>query len=223
MSFLFCDFVVAKRSPPKNVPPLVYKGIVFTAPMQRMGYVEAWDFETNKKVWVKKVYNVIYDLFMEQDVQDVFITSLSIEGDKLVVSNEKDKVYKLDIPKNILKANLSGAPYYLSPWVRKAPYSFENDDDRLVSESYREHWSQATVENFPEAVLRAKEALKEWGQNPEQYEYRGKSYGYRISVSESENFILVVFNPAGLEELEHHVEVRLTKKDLVILSILPGA
>jgi hypothetical protein len=220
--FLFCDLVVAKRMPPKNVKPLVYKGIVFIAPRQKMCYVEARDFKTNKKVWEKKVYGIIYDPFLEKDVQDVFITSLGIEGNKLVVTDERGKIYRMEIPKNILKGRFSDRPYYLPPWARQAPYPYENDDQPLVWESYEEKWSQSAVENFPEAFRKAKEALQEWGQNPDVYEYRGGNYDYAINVSESANFISVVFSPVGLEELERHVEVRLIKKDLAILFILPG-
>ena len=111
----------------------------------------------------------------------------------------------------------------LSPWTNKAPYPYENEDKLLVAESYKEMWIESSVEKHPEAVQRAKEVLREWGQNPDKYEYEGKTYDYKIHVSESPNFISVVFLPIGLEGLERHVEVRMTKKDLAVLSILPGA
>jgi len=168
---LFCGLAAAKRTPPKNVKPLVYRGIVFIAPRQKMCYVEARDFATNKKLWEKKVYGIIYDPFLEKDVQDVFIASLSIEDEKLVVTDERGKIYRLKIPKDILKDRSGGAPYYLPPWARQAPYPFESNDQRLVWESYDEQWSEVSPEDFPQAVRKAKEVLKEWGQNPDVYEY----------------------------------------------------
>jgi hypothetical protein len=56
--------------------------------------------------------------------------------------------------------------------------------------------------------------LREWGQNPDRYEYKGNTYEYKIFVSESLNFISVVFYPIDLEELEQHVEIRMIKEDL---------
>lgn len=103
--FLFFSSVEAKRAGAPKVEPLVYKGVKFIAPNtpQRMGYVEAWDTVTNTKVWEKKVYSVFINPIMEQDVQWLFIKSLSIEDNKLMVIDEEGQVYKLDIPVNILK------------------------------------------------------------------------------------------------------------------------
>lgn len=234
-SFSILGLVEAERMPPKNVRPMIYKGIKFIAPgMGKMGYVEARDTETNKKVWEKKVYNVIINPMLEEDVQWIFISSLSIEDGKLVVVNERGRKYNIDIPKNILEVTENDAYYYLQPWDSNAPYPYENNVDyRLVSDSYQEKWIESSVEKYTEAVRKAKEVLKEWGQNPDKYEYNGKSYDYRISVSESPNFISVIFYPIGLGhfvtpngavdiEMERHVEIRMTKKDFVVLSILPG-
>lgn len=95
----------AKRSSPKEVEPVVYKGIRYTAPHwvtvngKRMagGYVEAFDARTNKKRRRIKVYETRYDPQLERDVQDVFITSLAIEKNMLVVVNERDKRFEVDL------------------------------------------------------------------------------------------------------------------------------
>jgi len=109
--FMFCGFVYAKRIsltkkivPPK-IEPLIYKGIKFVAPntIKEMGYVQAWDVEIGKKVWEKKVYGVFINQFLEDDIQWVFIISLSVEDGKLIVVNQKGREYKIDIPKAILK------------------------------------------------------------------------------------------------------------------------
>ena len=110
----FCSFVYAKGisstkkiAPPKIAPPkiapLIYKGIKFVVPntVKEMGYVQAWDVETGKKVWEKKVFSVIKIPFFFEE--DVFIIALSIEDGKLVVANEHGREYKIDIPRAILK------------------------------------------------------------------------------------------------------------------------
>ena len=105
----FCSFVyakgisLAKKNKPPKIAPLLYRGIKFVAPntVKEMGYVQAWDVETGKKVWEKKAYNVIKIPFFFEE--DVFIISLSVEDGKLAVGNEKGNEYKIDIPKAILK------------------------------------------------------------------------------------------------------------------------
>jgi len=111
-----------------------------------------------------------------------------------------------------------------SPWAKKSPYPYENKDSVLVKNSYEEKWVESPIEKHSKAVQKAKEVLKEWGQNPDKYEYDGKSYDYKILVSESSNFISVVFYPVGLAAgLERNVEIKMTKNDYAILSILPGS
>ena len=224
ISFLFCGLSEAKRVPPKNVRPMVYKGIKFIAPgMGKMGYVEARDIETNKKIWEKKVYNVIYNPLLEGDVQDIFISSLSIEDGKLAVVNEKGKKYIIDIPKNILKVTDNDGYYYLQPWDSRFPHPYTDDDYRMVGNSYNEQWIDSSVEKYPKAVQKAKEVLKEWGQNPDKYEYEGKTYDYKIHVSESPNFISIIFNPIGLNVTSQEVNIRMMKDSLEVLSILKGS
>ena len=109
--FIFCSFVYAKKislakkvTPPK-IEPLIYKNIKFVVPntVQEMGRVQAWDVEKGKKVWEKKVYSVFISPFLKDDLQWVFIISLSVKDGKLVVVNEKGSEYKIGIPKEILK------------------------------------------------------------------------------------------------------------------------
>ncbi len=91
-------------SPP--VAPVVYKGVRFIAPPDAMGFVQAWDIQTGKKVWEKKVYDVVINPWMEEDVQLVFITSLSAGDDILYVVNEKGGKYSITIPHEILKEDV---------------------------------------------------------------------------------------------------------------------
>jgi hypothetical protein len=108
-------------------------------------------------------------------------------------------------------------------WAGKAPYPYENKDTELVAISYKEPWAKSSVEKYPEAIQKAKKTLKEWGQNPEQYEYQGKRYDYEIYIFESPNFISITFYPMGLNVTSQEVEIRMTKDELKILSIFKGS
>ena len=69
----------------------------------RTAYVEALDIKSGKKLWKEKIYETKYDLSLEQDVQDVFITYLWIKKGKLMVSNESDESYELDLKNKKVK------------------------------------------------------------------------------------------------------------------------
>jgi len=102
-SFLYAKGISSAKIKSPKISPLIYKGVKFVAPntVKEMGYVQAWDVETGKKVWEKKAYSVIKIPFFFEE--DVFIISLSLEEGKLVVGNDKGNEYKIDIPKAILK------------------------------------------------------------------------------------------------------------------------
>jgi hypothetical protein len=89
--------VEAKRGPPKEVEPVIYNGIKYIAPLEKMGYVEAFNNTTGEKLREIKVYDVKIDSNMEADVQWIFITNLSIVNGKLSVINEAGVKYEIDI------------------------------------------------------------------------------------------------------------------------------
>lgn len=91
------NMVEAKRGPPKEVEPVIYNNINYIAPHEKMGYVEAFNNTTGKKLWEIKVYDVKIDPNMETDVQWIFITNLSIVNGKLIVINEAGIKYEVDI------------------------------------------------------------------------------------------------------------------------------
>lgn len=95
---LSVNMVEAKRGPPKEVEPVIYNGINYTASHEKMGYVEAFNNTTGKKLWEIKVYDVKIDPNMEADVQWIFITNLSIVNGKLIVINEAGVIYEIDMP-----------------------------------------------------------------------------------------------------------------------------
>lgn len=94
---LFVAPVFAKRSPPAKVEPVKSAEIEYRVPHGQMGCVEAWDIRTGLMIWRKQVYVVRYDVDLEKDVQDVFITSVEVQKGKLLVKNERASEFELDL------------------------------------------------------------------------------------------------------------------------------
>jgi hypothetical protein len=89
----------AKRMGPKPVTPAVHDGVKFVAANAngREGKIEAQDEKSGQKLWDVVVYTVKIDPNLEEDVQWVFITRLEVRGDTLLVTNEKNEQYALDL------------------------------------------------------------------------------------------------------------------------------
>ena len=66
---------------------------------QNGGVVEARDPKTKKLLWQVQVYKTEYDEGLEKDVQDVFITSLTLDKvhNLLIMSDEKSRVFVLNL------------------------------------------------------------------------------------------------------------------------------
>src|SRR5438874_1372597 len=95
---------LGKRTAPEKVMPLVHKGIRYVAPndVGRRGYIEAWDEQTNKKLWDLTVFTNRIDPKLEEDVQWVFIKSLSIRDGKLLVTSERGATYQVDLNTRVI-------------------------------------------------------------------------------------------------------------------------
>lgn len=95
--------VLAKRAAPNEVKPITVGQIEYRAPMPtaagQMGYVEAWDTskEHDRLLWRRQIYAIEYDSNLERDVQDVFITSMKLKDNVLLITNERDSEYELDL------------------------------------------------------------------------------------------------------------------------------
>jgi hypothetical protein len=95
----------AKRGEPKDVLPVTFNGIKYSAPQWGVqlkkplgpGYIQANDLKTGKLLWQLKVYEIKINEDIEQDVQDVFITSLKIVHGKLHVWNEAKDHFVVDL------------------------------------------------------------------------------------------------------------------------------
>ncbi len=105
VTLLFSGVSYSKRRGPKSVQPVIYKDIKYVAIhwgksrglRQNGGYIEAFKVRTGKRLWILRVYKIKYKSDLEKDVQDVFITSMKIKNGTLVVMNEKDEVYSVNL------------------------------------------------------------------------------------------------------------------------------
>ena len=101
----------AKRAAPKPVAPVVHGGVEYRA--KDMCYVEAVELPSKKTLWRTRVYYVWYMPLAEKDCQDVFISSLSVQGEKLLVRNEVGRSYRVDLA----TGRIEGAARYWIPWL----------------------------------------------------------------------------------------------------------
>lgn len=97
----------ADRLPPEEVEPVVVGQVKYEVIHwgknhgleQNGGYISATNTATKKEIWVLKIYTPEYDSKMEEDVQDVFITSMSKAWfkNKLNIVNEDNEEYQVDL------------------------------------------------------------------------------------------------------------------------------
>jgi len=107
-SLLICTWLLAilvteaKRGAPAEVLPVTVGNIKYSAPhrngtQKQMGFIEARDLKSGKLIWSRQIYAVKYDPDLEGDVQDVFIKSITVEGNNLIITNERNSKYQLDL------------------------------------------------------------------------------------------------------------------------------
>jgi len=87
----------AKRSVPQAVDPVTVDSVTYTAPATAMGFVVASDTSSGRELWRQRIYQIHVDPSRERDVQDVFITSLTLRSGSLVIANEHGERYVLDL------------------------------------------------------------------------------------------------------------------------------
>ena len=165
IAFSVCNKAIAKRAPAPKIRPLIYRGVKIIAPNtpQKMGYVEAWDMEENKKVWEKKVYDVVIDPKKEADVQWIFISSLEIKDGRLIVKDERNKIYIVNLPPGILKNIIqirysSNPPHSFLFDCEKTAHSLDKLADIIVE--YRARHPKSRYEFYSEYKLTSSEIKK---------------------------------------------------------------
>jgi hypothetical protein len=95
-----------RRSGPMPVSPVTYAGVRYEVVHwgkgrglpQNGGYIAAIDEKSGQQLWLLRVYEVHYDGDMEDDKQDIFITSLMLneDGKRLSIEDEHGRHYLVD-------------------------------------------------------------------------------------------------------------------------------
>jgi hypothetical protein len=109
--------ISAKRIAPAAVEPVIHDGVRYVAPNDdsRRAYIEAWDVRTNKKLWDLTVFTNRIDPKLEEDVQWVFINTLSIRDDTLIVTPERGTTYQIDLRTKAIKELEPGSKTVAQP------------------------------------------------------------------------------------------------------------
>ncbi|MCL7421168.1 MAG: hypothetical protein M8364_09725 [Methylobacter sp.] len=103
----------ADRLPPAEVSPVVIDDTRYEVVHwgkergleQNGGYIAAIDVASGQERWLLKIYDVQYDPMMEEDVQDIFIKSMSKSffGKKLKIVDELGRKYTVDTTDRSIK------------------------------------------------------------------------------------------------------------------------
>ena len=88
----------ANRVPPQPVDPVIHDGVKYSAEGDgRTAFVVANKAATGEKLWSAEIFHIHVKPFLEEDVQWVFIRKLKLEGDELLVEDEKSRCYMLNL------------------------------------------------------------------------------------------------------------------------------
>jgi hypothetical protein len=89
----------AKRIAPANVEAVIHEGVRYLAPNDdgRRAYIEAWNVQTNKKLWDLTIFTNRIDPKLEEDIQWVFIETLTVRDGMLLVKSERGDTYQVDL------------------------------------------------------------------------------------------------------------------------------
>ena len=99
-------YALAKRMAPKEVPIITHEEIEYSAPhftylfsnemKHNGGYLLAKDAKTRNKMWLKEIYEIKINPFLERDVQEIFITEIKILDGKLQIKDQKERTFIVD-------------------------------------------------------------------------------------------------------------------------------
>ena len=104
MALLPC-LASAKRAASPKVEPVIHNGIRYVIPNDdgRRAYIEAWDVQTNKKLWDLTVFTNRIDPKLEEDAQWIFISALNVADGALLVTSEHGRRYQVDLKTKAIK------------------------------------------------------------------------------------------------------------------------
>jgi hypothetical protein len=93
----------AKRIAPPKVEPITHEGIQYIAPNDngRREYIKALDAETGKLLKEITVKRNFIRFWVEEDVQWFYITKMEVQEGHFIVTDEKNRVFKVKLLRKI--------------------------------------------------------------------------------------------------------------------------
>jgi hypothetical protein len=123
----------AKRAAPAKVESVIRDGVRYVVPNNdgRRAYIEAWDVQTNKKLWELTVFTNRIDPQLEEDAQWFFIDKLSVRDGALIVKSESGATYQIDLRTKAITQ--SEAARSTAPGVTAHPHEIPELIDRAMA------------------------------------------------------------------------------------------
>lgn len=118
----------AKRTVPTQPKNIEDQNVIYSAPLERMGYIEARDAITGRLIWENQLYKINYDRLLEKDIQDDYIIKLEKDGDLITAVDEKGNVYRINIKDMQQRKGykVNSVWNHFIDWLKSALISFLN-------------------------------------------------------------------------------------------------
>jgi len=98
LALLFSANVQGKRPRPKPVTPVKGAEVTYSADgTGREAFVVATDTSSGKELWRVRIFKVHIKFWIEEDNQWIYITNLKLSGNTLLVRDERDRCYQLEL------------------------------------------------------------------------------------------------------------------------------
>jgi hypothetical protein len=96
--------IEGKRAVPKTVSPIINGKVKYVASLNE---IIALDTESEIELWRKIIYEISYDENLERDVQDIFIDSIRLADNSVIIRNESNNWYFLELDSKKVYPNYS--------------------------------------------------------------------------------------------------------------------
>ncbi len=93
---LLLNPLLSKRLEPTKVNSVLHNGKEYSINHSKIGTILVRD-KDSKKEKIVTVYTIDYDPNLEKDIQDVFIKSIKIYNQSLLIQNERGVLYEMNL------------------------------------------------------------------------------------------------------------------------------
>jgi len=108
---LLSNSAEAKKPLPKEIRPIIHENIKYVVDHSKShthegGWVKALDAKTGKLLWEKQIYKDKSSLNSKIIVLSnggTYITSTYLRGDFLIIINEKEEIYSIDLKTKVVE------------------------------------------------------------------------------------------------------------------------